>query len=157
MTAKFTYGDQVRRTAHGPVLTIKDIDATAYHFHDGTFALIDDQDCYTLVHKASGYFRVAKSLDELPLSDHLHHGYETREEFRYALRRLVERWGGRIGQQRDEKNKFLLLAFPDTPGGKPDEAWLPLYMLTPCDQPSWAVKREKNPLEQELDEAYGFD
>ena len=157
MTPKFTYGDRLRRTASGPVLTVKDITPSAYHFDDGTFALIEDQDCYTLVEKASGYFRVCTSLDGLPIDDYLHNGYENRADFRDALRRLLDRWGGRIGQRKDEHNKFLLLSFPDTPGGKPDEAWLPLYMLTPCAPSPYAATKERDPLERELDEAFGFD
>ena len=154
---RFTYGDQLRRTATGPVLTIKDITATAYHFDDGTFALIADEECYRLVNKASGFFRVATSLDGMPLADHLRHGYENREDFRDALRRLLNRWAGRVGERADERNRFLLLRFPDTPGGVPDEAWLPLYMLTPCDPPPIATIPPPDPDEQELDEAFGFE
>lgn len=157
MKPNFTYGDRLRRTAHGPVLTIKDITATAYHFDDGTFALIEDQECYRLVEKASGYFQVATSLSGLPLGDYLHNGYETRDEFRTALRRLLDRWAGRIGQNVGEHNKFLLLRFPDTPGGVPDEAWLPLYMLTPCPVPPIANQIQRDPDEEELDRAFGFD
>ena len=153
----YTYGDRLRRTPRGPVLTVQDITPTAYHFDDGTFALIDDQDCYTLVEKSSGFFRVCTSLDGLPVADYLHHGYETRNDFRDALRRLIDRWGGRIGERTDEHNKFLLLRFPDTPGGVQDEAWLPLYMLTPCEPSPYARKLESDPMEQELDEAFGFD
>jgi hypothetical protein len=157
MTPKFTYGDRLRRSTHGTVLTVKDITATAYHFTDGTFALIADQDCYTLVERASGYFRVADSLDGLPLADYLHHGYENREDFRDALRRLLDYWGGRIGERRDEHNKFLLLSFPDTPGGVPDQAWLPLYMLTPCEPSPYAGKPQREAAKQDLDRAFGFD
>ena len=153
----FTYGDQLRRAAGGPVLTVQDITPSAYHFSDGTFALIDDQDCYRLVKKASGYFRVASSLSGLPIDQHLQNGYETREEFVAALRRLLERWAGRIGERADERNKFLLLRFPDTPGGLPDEAWIPLYMLTPCEPSPYANKPKREPFEEELDRAFGFE
>lgn len=157
MKAKFTYGDRLRRSAHSRVLTIKDITAVAYHFDDGTFALIEDQDCYMLVEKASGFFRVCSTLDGLPIDDYLYHGYEQRSDFRDALLRLLDYWGGRIGERKDERNKFLLLSFPDTPGGMPDQAWLPLYMLTPCEPSPYARKPERDPIEQELDEAFGFD
>jgi hypothetical protein len=153
----FTYGDRLRRTLQGPVITVQDITATAYHFDDGTIALIEDQDCYMLVEQASGYFRVADSLDGLPVNDYLNHGYENREDFCNALRRLLDRWAGRIGQRKDEHNKFLLLSFPDTPGGVPDEAWLPLYMLTPCPPSPYAIKNKRDPIEEELDKAFGFD
>lgn len=153
-TPLFTYGDRLRRTANGPVLTVRDITPTAYHFADGTFALIDDQDCYVLVEKASGYFRVCTSLEELPLADFLHHGYETRQDFADALRRLLDYWGGRIGERKDERNKFLLLSFPDTPGGVPDEAWLPLYMLTPCEPSPYTGVQGKGSDENEIDSAF---
>lgn len=153
---KYTYGDRLRRTTHGPVLTVRDITPSAYHFDDGTFALIEDQDCYTLVEKASGFFRVCTSLEGLPIDDYLRHGYENRSDFRDALRRLIECWGGRIGEQKDERNKFLLLSFPDTPGGRPDQAWLPLYMLTPCPPSPYANKPQRDPMEKELDRAFGF-
>lgn len=156
-TPRYTYGDRIKKNTGGPVRTVSDITANAYHFSDGTFALVDDQDCYRIVEKASGFFRVATSVNGLPLNDYLQHGYETREEFVYALRRLIERWSGRIGERIDERNKFLLLRFPDTPGGIPDEAWLPLYMLTPCGPSPYAKKRKPTPEEIELNEAFGFD
>ena len=153
----FTYGDKIRRLTGGPVLTIQDITPTAYHFDNGTFALIEDQECYRLVEKSSGYFHVATSIDGLPVDDYLSHGYETRETFVNALRRLLDRWAGRVGENTGERNGFLLLRFPDTPGGIPDEAWLPLYMLTPCEAPAIVKEQEKDPFEEELDRAFGFD
>ncbi len=155
--ARYTYGDRLRRATGGPVLTVCDITAAAYHFDDGTFALIDDQDCYRLVEKASGFFRVAGTVDGLPIDRYLYHGYETRDDFATALRRLLDRWGGRIGRHDGERNGFLLLSFPDTPGGIPDEAWLPLYMLTPCDVPPFAIVPHKDPDEEQLNRAFGFD
>lgn len=149
----FTYGDKVRRKSGGPVMTVSDIGPTAYYFEDGTFALIDDQDCYTLVQKASGFFLVGSSMDGLPLGDHLDHGYEERQDFVAALRRLIERWGGRIGERVGERNKFLQLRFHDTPGGRPDEVWLPLYMLKPVDKPRY----QEDERDEELDLVFGFD
>jgi hypothetical protein len=155
--ALYTYGDQLRRKGGGPVKTILDVGANAYYFTDGTFALVADQDCYSLVRKASGYFRVASSMDGMPLDDHLHHGYEFREDFAAAIRRLLHYWGGRVGENVAERNKFLHLRFHDTPGGKPDEAWIPLYMLTPADKPAYIrEKPETEPFELELDSAFGF-
>lgn len=153
----FTYGDQVRRKMAGAVKTVLDVGPTAYHFSDGTFALIEDQDCYAIVRKASGFFLVCSSLDGLPVDDHLANGYEERRDFVVALRRLLSNWGGRVGERVDERNKFLLLRFHDTPGGRPDETWLPLYMLTPVDKPDYMQADERDPVEEELDRAFGFD
>ena len=153
----FTYGDRIRRKNGGPVKTVKDVGASAYYFYDGTFALIEDQDCYEIEEKASGYFEVCDSLDGLPIDDHLSHGYELREDFQDALRRLIRLWGGRVGERVGDRNKFLLLRFHDTPGGIPDKAWLPLYMLKPVDIPDYMIEEERDEMEEELDRAFGFD
>lgn len=130
-TPIFSYGDKIKRKTGGPVHVVKYISDNIYHFTDGTFALVDDQDCYILVEKSSGYFRVAATLEDAPLKEYLYYGYETCSEFSTALRRLVDRWSGRVGESIDVRNKFLLIRFHDTPGGKPDEAWLPCFLLTP--------------------------
>lgn len=153
---KFTYGDVLRKTSGGPLRTVQDIGATAYYFSDGTFALIEDQDCYTVVIQATGFFRVADSLDAAPLDDHLRHGYERRADFLHALRRLLNYWGGRVGERIDERNKFLRLRFHDTPGGLPDEAWLPLFLLSPAPIPDY-MQDDTDETEAELDRAFGFD
>ena len=155
----FTYGDKVQRKGDGPVRTVQDIGPTAYYFADGTFALVADEDCYTLVEKSSGFFRVAASMDGLPVDDYLQSGYEYREDFIAGLKKLLDYWAGRTGERIDDRNKFLLLRFHDTPGGLPDEAWLPLYMLTPCDAPDCVTRpaEDRPSKERELDEAFGFD
>lgn len=153
----FSYGDKVRHKNGGPVRTVTDIGPTAYYFADGGFALIDDQDCYTIVQKSSGFFLVGKSLNGLPLRDHLRHGYEDRDDFAAALRRLIEHWGGRVGERIGERNKFLMLRFHDTPGGRPDETWLPLYLLKPVDKPVYLQNPEHDNIEEELDRIFGFD
>lgn len=153
----FTYGDKVRRQSGGPVKTVQDIGPTTYHFSDGTFALLEDQDCYLLVEKASGFFQVCTSMDGLPVDDHLNHGYEVRQDFVLALRRLIDHWGGRVGERVGERNKFLQLRFHDTPGGRPDEAWLPLYMLKAVEKPDYLQDDKLNDTEEELDQAFGFD
>lgn len=155
----FTYGDRIRRKAGGTVHAVADVVSGTYHFTDGTFALVADQDCYDLVEKASGFFRVSARASAGILDDHLHHGYEDRSVFAAAIARLTERWGGRVGQSVGERNRFLLLRFHDTPGGLPDEAWLPLFLLTPCPAPPYAPGRDPAPSESirdELDEAFGF-
>lgn len=154
---KFTYGDKVRRKSGGPVRIVKRISGEAYDFDDGTFALIEDQDCYVLVERASGYFRVATSIDGALFDNHLQHGYETRSDFQNALSALLDRWAGRTGESLDERNGFLLLRFHDTPGGKPDEAWLPIYLLSPVplsqDVPPDGIAADA---EEEINSAFGF-
>lgn len=154
---RFTYGDRIRRRSGGEVRTVADIGADTYDFADGGFALIADQDCYELVEKASGFFRVVSSLGGAPLADHLHYGYELRADFRDALRRLLDRWAGRTGERVDQRHGHLLLRFHDTPGGRPDEAWLPLYLLEPVPVPEYMLVPERDELAEELDKAFGFD
>ena len=104
------------------------------------------------------FYLVVSNLDRAPLADHLLHGYESRWDFYRALRRLLSRWKGRIGECVDERHGFLLLRFHDTPGGKPDEEWLPLYLLEPVEKPQYIQERVKrNDILEELDEAFGFD
>ena len=155
---KFTYGDKVRRKTGGAVLVVQEVGDMAYSFSDGTFGLIDDEDCFVLVEASTGYFEVADTLEKAPLNDHLKHGYETREEFVDALRRLLDRWSGRVGECVGDRNRFLHLRFHDTPGGVPDEAWLPIYLLTPVEQCD-LIDEEEPPseLEMEVDRAFGFD
>lgn len=154
---KYTYGDKVRRKTGGPVRTIRDIGPTAYYFYDGTFALIEDQDCYVMVEKHSGFFLVANDLSKAPLGNYLQYGYENRTDFRNALQKLIDWWGGRVGEYVGNRYDHLLLKFHDTPGGRPDQAWLPLYLLEPVPMPDWMKENKKDPIEEELDKAFGFD
>lgn len=105
------------------------------------------------------FFRVTSDvfLTEAPLSDYLLHGYESRLDFERTLRRLVLRWQNRVGERIDERHDFLLLRFHDTPGGKPDEEWLPRYLLHPADAPPCLSLQEPDENEKELDQAFGFD
>jgi len=153
----FTFGDRIRRRAGGEVRTVADIGSETYAFADGGFALIDDQDCYELVEKASGFFRVADSLSGAPLGDHLRHGYEEKADFRIALLRILDYWAGRVGENVGHRHGHLLLRFHDTPGGRPDEAWLPLYLLEPAPRPAYMDRDEPDELTRTLDEAFGFD
>ena len=156
----FTYGDRIRRKTGGAVHTISDITAGEYHFADGTFALIADQDCYDVVEKSSGFFLVAKRPTDKILDSHLHHGFEYRDSFADALRKLTSRWGGRTGRNVGERNGFLLLRFYDMPGGVTEEAWIPLYLLSPTDTPCYLQEYDLSSSEAiiaELDEAFGFD
>lgn len=155
---KFTYGDRVRRKTGGRVETVCDVGPDAYYFESGQFALLEDEDCYVLVEQSSGYFRVDANLTRAPLDRHIEHGYEDRNEFRDALSRLIELWGCRVGEQTETRNKFIRLRFHDTPGGKADEAWLPIYLLRPCSTPEYMKpESKKDPFIEELDDAFGFD
>lgn len=101
------------------------------------------------------YYRVVSTLDHAPLRDYLLHGYETRRDFEQALHRLVSRWHGRTGESIDERHGFLRLRFYDTPGGKPDEEWLPLYLLQPVAMSD--SEQESSDDSGELDIIFGFD
>lgn len=154
----FTYGDRVRRKSGGPVEVVADVGPTAYYFDSGLFALQSDEDCYLLVEKSSGYFQVDKDLSRAPLDRYTEHGYEERRDFCEALQHLVSWWGGRIGERVSDRNGFLRLRFHDTPGGRPDEAWLPLYLLRPCPMPEYMNSTSPpHPFIEELDRAFGFD
>ena len=152
----FTYGDKIRRRNSSQVLTIQSIDGTAYHFSDGGFMLIEDQDCFELVEKASGYFLVASDLKKAPFQKHLQWGYEDEYEFTRALRKLLSLWRGRIGRNIEERNGFLHLRFTDIPGGGHEDAWLPLFLLSPTEDPH-TDDSEESPEEKELNKAFGFD
>lgn len=155
---KYKIGDKLRRQSDGRVCTVKYIGSEAYHFTDGTIGMIADEDRYTLAEKPSGFFRVATDADNAPLGDYLSHGYESRHDFRLALQRLCERWGGREGERCYEQHNFLLLRFYDVPGGGSEAAWLPYYLLTPCPVPDYLQKDEKQEeINRLLDEAFGFD
>ena len=107
------------------------------------------------------FFRVVHDHYNLRTSDHLEHGYEEESDYRKALRLLVERWHDRIGEAVDERHgEFLLLRFHDTPGGVPDEAWLPRLVLDSVPVPDYMVQQEStssDSINAALDEAFGFD
>lgn len=105
------------------------------------------------------FYRVTTDLSRAPLRDHLWHGYTDRWDFRDAIRTLARRWKDRVGECVGERNGFLLLRFHDTPGGLPDEEWLPDYLLQPTTPPPAPESQdsEAGELERELDLAFGFD
>lgn len=102
------------------------------------------------------FFRVASALDNAPLNDYLNNGYETLQEFRASLLRLLDNWGGRVGECVSVRHEHLLLLFHDTPGGMPDSAWIPEYLLT-RESDDFVYRESISPEERELDEAFGFD
>ena len=119
------------------------------------------------------FYHVGKDMSRVPLGDYMDHGYESRKEFHDAVEELIDRWGGRDGEcieERmyhgkegeaiDDRHVQLHLSFPDTPGARPDQAWLPRYLLTPIPIPEqfkWREKTEKELTEEELHKAiWGF-
>lgn len=95
-------------------------------------------------------------LYHLRMPDHLSFGYESAQDFRLAIRELVGRWGNRVGERIDERNGFYRLRFVDTPGGRPDEAWLPAFLLERVEDGEEDVA-EDDGIEAEIDSAFGFD
>lgn len=157
---KFRIGDMIRRMSDGRQSRVIYVAEDAYHFDNGGFALIDDQDRYTLVEQSSGFFRVSREVSGKTLDEHVSHGFEDRRAFQEALMKLTDRWGGREGEAVDERHDHLRLRFHDTPGGRPDEAWLPIFLLESCPRPDYLGDDSPTPLsklEQELDEIFGFD
>lgn len=101
------------------------------------------------------YYLVLSTIVHAPLREYLLHGYETRRDFEDALRRLVSRWSGRTGECVGERHGFILLRFHDTLGGKPDEAWIPAYLLQPKENPACDNQDDDEQI-RELDRAFGF-
>lgn len=111
------------------------------------------------------FYRVSNDMSRVPLVDYLDHGYETREDFRDAIIKLVSRWEnregecveerifhGKEGEAIDQRHRQLHLRFHDTPGGSPDDAWLPLYVLDPIPIPDYARWHDLTPEEELLEE-----
>lgn len=106
------------------------------------------------------FYTITSDMSRAPLRDHLMHGYETRRDFETALRELARRWQGRVGESVAERNGFHRLRFHDTPGGLPDEAWIPRYLLEQVPMPGYLIEQENNkpdPIEEELNRIFGFD
>ena len=106
------------------------------------------------------YYSVVTDFWRSPLPDPLEYGYECGRDFRHALWQLADKWKGRTGECVGECHGFLLLRFHDTPGGRPDEAWMPPCLLREAEAPPRA--RQDDPDESdgadgELDAALGFD
>ena len=108
-----------------------------------------------------GRFYKVLDIDGAPLGDYQLHGYETRADFRRDLRALAGRWKGRVGECVGERHGFLLLRFHDTPGGTPDEKWVPRYLLEPVDMPEDHETQDdperKDETDEAVDTAFGFD
>lgn len=102
-------------------------------------------------------YTVVTDVWHLSLPGHLEHGYESRRDFFAAIRLLSDRWRGRVGEAVGERNGFRLLRFHDTPGGRPDEAWLPSFLLRDVTDDYPGVRAAADPGDEELDECFGFD
>lgn len=91
-------------------------------------------------------------------ADYLHRGFDTEKRYQQALQNLCRRYGGRVGEQTDERNGFIHLRFHDTPDGCPDEAWLPRFLLQLTVRPDYLREaRDRDSMEAELDKIFGFD
>lgn len=105
------------------------------------------------------YYRVISNLYQIRLPDPLEYGYEYRSDFSRALWKLIDLWKKRVGECINERNGFLQLRFHDTPGGKPDEAWVPGCLLVEEEHPEYvapAPPEEPDDFEKELDSIIGF-
>lgn len=105
--------------------------------------------------KTGGFYEVLPGIWNAPVSDHLMHGYESRQDFRLAVRQIVNRWKVRVGECVGERHGFLLLRFHDTPGGEPDEEWIPEYLLQEAGAPECAGQPDA--ADDGLDALFGFD
>ena len=104
-------------------------------------------------------YRVIPNLYHTKVPDNLEFGYETKELFRDALRRLLDRFACRTGECIGDRHGFLRLRFHDTPGGRPDEAWMPMCLIRDTGEvmPEPDEPDEQDELIREIDEAMGFE
>lgn len=102
------------------------------------------------------YYKVISTLWNRRLPDAREHGFTEDRDFRHTLWQMVDRWKGREGECVQERNGFMRIRFHDTPGGKPDEAWMPSFLLEETDAPP-GDPEPSDGLGDELDDAFGFD
>lgn len=105
------------------------------------------------------FYTVNFEIRKAPFADYMMHGYESKWKFYKALSKLADKWQGRTGECVGERHGFLRLRFHDTPGGTPDEEWIPDYMLEPAEMPDYVreMYEERDEVEEELDRVFGFD
>lgn len=105
------------------------------------------------------YYRVITNLYDTKIPDPLEYGYEYASDFRHALWQLIDVWKKRAGEAIDERNGFRLLRFHDTPGGRPDEAWIPCCLMVEEENPEYTAPepQEVDELTAEIDSIFGFD
>lgn len=105
----------------------------------------------------SQFYQVTSDLNAIPIDEHLMHGYEDKWMFYRSVRTLLLRFKGRIGECIDRRHDFLLLRFHDTPGGMPDEEWLPCYLLSQTSMPDYMKVDDKQSDEDtDINSAFGF-
>ena len=115
------------------------------------------------------FYWVSGDVNRAPLRDYCKHGYESQREFRAAVCELIRRWKWREGEciekrmfhgidgvSIDNSLTLLRLRFHDTPGCRPDEAWIPLYLADPVPTPPYAQPRKLTRNEQLLEELQNF-
>ena len=105
------------------------------------------------------YYKVINNLYDIKLPDPLEYGYEFKSDFSRALWKLIDMWKGRIGECVDERNSFYLLRFHDTPGGKPDESWVPNCLLIEEPTPKYVAPPETEACDEfaeEMNNIIGF-
>ena len=105
------------------------------------------------------YYTVICNLFLIKLPNPLEYGYEYISDFSRALWRIIDTWKGRVGECIEERNGFRHLRFHDTPGGKPDEMWIPDCLLVEEEHPMYTApepEEEPDEFEAELDRILGF-
>ena len=105
-------------------------------------------------------YRVESDPRTWVTSDHLWQGYEKEWDYYAALKKQYDMWRGRVGVCIGKKAGMVRLRFYDTPGGKPDEAWLSAFMLKPVPATERSLAdapEERGQTDRVLDEAFGFD
>ena len=91
------------------------------------------------------YYRVISSLRDIPNLDHYEYGYDDRFDFQKALRDIVQRYGGQVGECIDTRPDLYRLRFadPPNPGAK---AWIPRKLCEPAPPPE-PDEEEDDPFE----------
>lgn len=107
--------------------------------------------------KEKKYYKVTTDTN-YKTSDHLQHGYETEHDYKLALRQLLKRFAGRVGELVDERHDFYRLMFRDTPDGQSVEQWLPAFLLLRAEPPHKEQTDTRSFIcEEGVDDIFGFD
>lgn len=113
------------------------------------------------------FFRICGDRKRIPLNDYYKHGYESLREFSEATVALINRWRNREGEciekrlfhgldTIDDSLTILRLRFHDTPGCRPDEAWIPSFLAVPIPIPEYTKWQTLTPYEQTMKELMDF-
>lgn len=101
------------------------------------------------------YYRIKEKLPRL-LPDHHLFGYETALLFEDAIYKLLRKWHGQTGRVLEERKDFRLLRIYNEYNTYND-VWFPLFMLIPTPAPAEQDREQRDRLEEQLDEIWGFD